>query len=195
MHRRFVVVTLCFIVCLVLPRLVVAQNPEPTALIQIHLPLVMTPDASIQTAEQQKMAKDLLVLVNAERSTAGCGPVRFDERLTTASQGHSRSMAEENYFGHVAPDGTTARGRADAVGYEGLIGENIAAGQSTAEQVMQGWMNSAGHRDNIMNCRYTQIGIGYLYESNDAPGIRMPSGETSDWPFYHYWTQMFGMPE
>ncbi|NJM05198.1 CAP domain-containing protein [Candidatus Gracilibacteria bacterium] len=198
MHRRVCIAALLLVFCLALPRFAAAYRMQagPAATITVHLPLIILPPAApTQTPEQRQMADELLGLVNAARATSGCAPVTFEAHLTAAAQGHSRSMAEQDYFDHIGPDGATARDRADAAGFSGQVGENIAAGYTTAEQVMQGWMNSEGHRKNILNCDYSHVGIGYLYQSNDQPGVRMPSGEPSDWPFYYYWTQMFGIPE
>jgi uncharacterized protein YkwD len=77
--------------------------------------------------------------------------------------------------------------RALAAGYDGSVGENIAVGYASASAVMADWMASPGHRDNILNCNYRHIGIGYYYQANDQ---RIAEGG----PFYHYWVQVFGNP-
>jgi uncharacterized protein YkwD len=112
-------------------------------------------------------------LVNAERASR-CGPLAVDDRLATAAQRHSDDMAAHDYFSHTSLNGDTLADRAEAAGFTGgMLGENIAAGQRTPEDVMAAWMDSAGHRANILNCDYTVIGVG-LNEDG--------------W----YWTQMFG---
>ena len=115
------------------------------------------------------------VLVNQERATAGCGPVRNDERLRRAARGHSRDMAERDYFSHDSLDGRSPWGRAEAAGYTRAIGENIAKGQRTPQDVVASWMDSPGHRRNILNCDAKAIGVGLAYDGDAA-----------------VWTQLFG---
>ncbi|WP_241668139.1 CAP domain-containing protein [Pedococcus bigeumensis] len=118
-----------------------------------------------------------LSLVNSERAKAGCGAVRSNSALQRAAQGHSADMAAKNYFSHTSKDGRTFADRIRAAGYGGsTIGENIAAGQSTASAVMRSWLASSGHRANILNCAFTAIGVGYARGGS----------------YGHYWTQDFG---
>ncbi|MFB9908061.1 CAP domain-containing protein [Allokutzneria oryzae] len=112
-------------------------------------------------------------LVNQARSEAGCSALRIDERLANAAQRHSVDMAERNYFSHTSPDGASFVDRARAAGYASPGGENIAKGQRSAEQVMESWMQSSGHRANILNCQFTSLGMGL---------------DTRGW----VWTQVFG---
>jgi uncharacterized protein YkwD len=159
--------------------------PAPTA---IYLPL-LAGGASLLSVEEQVMATQVLALVNAERAKAGCGPLSLSDELTAAAYGHSTDMAQNNFFSHTGSAGTSVSQRVAAAGYSGgYVGENIAAGHSSPEEVMSGWMASAGHRKNILNCAYVHIGIGYVYQTNDAP----LSG--ASWPYYRYWTQVFGAP-
>jgi uncharacterized protein YkwD len=118
------------------------------------------------------------VLVNRERAKAGCGAVHTDERLRSAARGHSRDMATNDYFSHTAPNGSTFVDRAAAAGYppDQAGGENIAMGYRTPADVMDGWMNSQGHRANILNCDFKAIGVGLARDSSGTP----------------YWTQVFG---
>ena len=118
-------------------------------------------------------AEVVVYLVNAERASR-CGPLAVDERLATAAQRHSDDMAAHDYFSHTSLNGDTLADRAEAAGFTGgTLGENIAAGQRSPEEVMAAWMASAGHRANILNCDYTVIGVGLNQDG---------------W----YWTQMFG---
>lgn len=98
---------------------------------------------------------------NTRRASAGCAPVQADPRLTAAAQAHSDDMANRNYFSHTTPEGITFDARIKAAGYPSPGGENIAKGQATARDVMAAWMDSAGHRANILNCAFTAIGVGY----------------------------------
>lgn len=113
-------------------------------------------------------------LVNEERAKAGLKPVTLQKNIYAAAQ--VRAQETEVSFSHTRPDGTkftTALAQA-GVTYRGA-GENIAWGQRTPEQVMNGWMNSAGHRANILNEKFTSIGVGYY---QNAAGT-------------NYWTQLF----
>ncbi|MBF5044841.1 matrixin family metalloprotease [Aggregicoccus sp. 17bor-14] len=130
----------------------------------------------------------VLELVNQARAAgATCGTTAYapapalalDARLRTAARLHSQDMADQNYFSHTSLDGRSPGDRMAAAGYTGgTWGENIAAGQTTPESVMQGWMASAGHCTNIMNPNYRLIGVGY--GANSASTYRV------------YWTQDFG---
>ncbi|WP_229369259.1 CAP domain-containing protein [Umezawaea beigongshangensis] len=118
--------------------------------------------------------EDLVVaIVNAKRAEAGCAALKIDDRVTTAAQKHSSDMAARNYFSHTTPEGVDFGTRMKAAGYPSPGGENIAAGQRTPEQVMESWMNSPGHRRNILDCSFATIGVGL---------------DTNGW----YWTQNFG---
>jgi uncharacterized protein YkwD len=119
---------------------------------------------------------EVLDLVNKERAQAGCKPLRFDSRLAAAATAHSEDMAKRGYFEHDNPDGTSPADRIEAIGYKwSSEGENIAAGYDSAEKVMDAWMHSEGHRENILNCGFTDIGIGVADYGYEAP----------------YWTQDF----
>ncbi|MCM2425899.1 CAP domain-containing protein [Streptomyces sp. RKAG337] len=117
----------------------------------------------------------VLKLVNAERAKVGCSPVTADPSLAKLAQAFSEDMAIRDFFDHTDPDGDTPWDRAKSAGVTNLGGENIARGQADADAVMTAWMNSAGHRANILNCDYKTLGIGVHY----APG--------GPW-----WTQDFG---
>ena len=95
-----------------------------------------------------------------------------------AAQGHSEDMAANNFMAHEGSDGNGPGFRANAAGYpSGFVGENVARGYRTADAVVDGWIDSDGHCNNLMNGQYNEIGIGYAVNPN--------TGE----PF---WTQLFG---
>ncbi|WP_435738241.1 CAP domain-containing protein [Cellulosimicrobium sp. PMB13] len=100
-------------------------------------------------------------LTNAERAAAGCGPLAVDDRLTAAAQLHSEDMLAQDYFDHTSLDGRSPWDRAEAQGYENPGAENIAKGQATAEEVVRAWMDSPGHRANILDCDLREIGVGH----------------------------------
>jgi uncharacterized protein YkwD len=123
--------------------------------------------------ELEAVEDEVVDLVNAERVDAGCRPLNVDAKLAQAAQDHSADMAERDYFDHTTPEGLTFAERIVNAGYPTPGAENIAVGQQTAEQVMEGWMNSDGHRANILNCELTNIGVGFVEDGM-------------------YWTQDFG---
>ncbi|MFI6092679.1 CAP domain-containing protein [Streptomyces sp. NPDC051218] len=118
---------------------------------------------------------DVLTLVNQERAKVGCSPVSGDSALASLAGDFSADMAERDFFDHTDPDGATPWDRAEKAGISDLGGENIARGQANAQSVMDAWMNSDGHRANILNCDYKTLGVGAHF----APG--------GPW-----WTQDFG---
>ncbi|NUS01102.1 MAG: CAP domain-containing protein, partial [Nonomuraea sp.] len=97
-----------------------------------------------------------------ERAKGGCRPLAHDPQLHAAAAGHSADMAAKGYMDHTSKDGRTFMDRIRAAGFTGgsAFAENIAYGQRTAADVVSAWMNSSGHRANIMNCAYTLIGVG-----------------------------------
>ncbi|MFI9051242.1 CAP domain-containing protein [Streptomyces sp. NPDC053427] len=132
-----------------------------------------TPSAS---ADPESSAEaEVLSLVNQERAQAGCSPVTADKELAGLAQGFSDDMAARGFFDHTDPDGDTPWDRARDLGITNLGGENIARGQANAQSVMDSWMNSSGHRANILNCEYKTLGVGAHF----GPG--------GPW-----WTQDFG---
>jgi len=123
------------------------------------------------TKPSQNIDKNLLLqLVNKARSTGcQCGetwfpktsPVSWNNQLESAAIEHSQDMFRKKYFSHNAPDGSNAGDRIKKSGYKWkLYGENIATGQTSEEQVVGGWLKSAGHCKNIMNSDFTEIGAG-----------------------------------
>ncbi|MGW7283824.1 CAP domain-containing protein, partial [Streptomyces sp. NPDC054844] len=103
----------------------------------------------------------VLALVNEERASAGCSPVTANDRLTRAADDYSDVMADSGVMSHTGPDGSTMTTRVEAAGYQwSTLGENIARGQADAASVMDSWMNSPGHRANILNCSFKELGVG-----------------------------------
>ncbi|MBT2477685.1 sigma-70 family RNA polymerase sigma factor [Streptomyces sp. ISL-94] len=124
----------------------------------------------------QGAAGQVVALVNAERAAAGCGPLQEDAQLRTAAQRHSDDMVNRDFFSHTNPDGADPGRRTTAAGYKwSTYGENIAKGQQTPQSVMDSWMKSPGHRANILNCSFKDIGVG-IHQGAGGP----------------WWTQNFG---
>ncbi|WP_103512708.1 CAP domain-containing protein [Streptomyces sp. SM13] len=111
---------------------------------------------------------EVLALVNQERAKVGCSPLSTSAPLTSLAQKFSEDMAARGFFDHTDPDGDTPWDRAAQAGVQGLGAENIARGQADAQAVMEAWMNSDGHRANILNCDYKTIGIG-VHEGSGGP--------------------------
>ncbi|WP_405673483.1 CAP domain-containing protein [Streptomyces sp. NBC_01530] len=131
----------------------------------------LTPDGLKRTAAE------VVELTNRERGRAGLPPLATDPLLAGAAQAHSADMVARAFYSHTSPEGTQPWDRAAAAGARRRsIGENIACGQRSPAEVVEGWMNSPGHRANILKTDFTHIGIGF------AGGG--PAGT--------YWTQLFG---
>jgi uncharacterized protein YkwD len=102
----------------------------------------------------------VIALTNQQRAAAGLGALSTDGRLTAAAQRSSNDQAAHETMSHTGSDGSTVATRATAAGYHWhIIGENVAVGYESATSVMTGWMNSAGHRANILNPQFKNIGV------------------------------------
>ncbi len=124
-----------------------------------------------------RTATEVIVLTNAERASAGLPPLAGDPLLTHAAQAHSDDMVKRAFYSHTSPDGGEPWHRAAAAGStRRAIGENIACGQRSPAEVVRGWMDSPGHRANILKAGFTHLGIGFA--GGGAAGT--------------YWTQLFG---
>ncbi|MGI5050298.1 sigma-70 family RNA polymerase sigma factor [Streptomyces sp. JAC18] len=134
------------------------------------------PMAAPEASSAPSVADEVIALVNTERAKEGCGAVSGNGLLAKAASDHSADMVARDYFSHTSPDGTDPGARITAAGYRwSTYGENIAKGQQTAESVMDAWMNSEGHRANILNCALKELGVGRV-DSSGGP----------------VWTQNFG---
>lgn len=149
-----------------------ASGGEPTALI---------PVCCSHSAEERAHADEVFDLLNAYRAAHGLAALARDEGLDQAIQGHCHHMAIHPFFNHVAPEAEIANPwtRAEMCGAQ-AHGENIAAGQSSAADVMQSWRDSPGHNANMLNPNYQRVGIGAY------------AGEVGS-PYSFYWGQLFGM--
>lgn len=149
------------------------KTPSPAA------PATKAPDkAEAPAAGLSKEAAaeaEVLRLVNEERAKVGCSPLAASSALADLAGDFSRAMAEGGFFDHTDPSGASPWDRAAKAGITNLGGENIARGQADAAAVMEAWMNSPGHRANILNCDFKTLGVGVHF----GPG--------GPW-----WTQNFG---
>ncbi|WP_449515996.1 CAP domain-containing protein [Clostridium sp.] len=134
-----------------------------------------TPTATNLT-ENNKLENEVIVLVNQERAKQGLAPLKANSALSNVARTKSEDMRDNNYFSHTSP---TYGSPFDMMKKFGITytaaGENIAMGQPTAASVMEGWMNSPGHKANILSANFTEIGVGV---AKDASGTI-------------YWTQQF----
>ena len=145
--------------------------------------------ASNPTGEAD-LGRRVLALANQARASArSCGPRRFapapplawNDLLAQASLAHASDMAQYQYFSHAGRDGSQAGQRAQRAGYAWkAVGENIAAGQSTPEEVVAGWIASPGHCANLMSPAFSAMGVAYAVNPSSRMGI--------------YWAQVFGAP-
>ncbi|WTU55637.1 CAP domain-containing protein [Streptomyces sp. NBC_00056] len=134
----------------------------------------VSPSAPATTAPESGDAARVLTLVNNERSKAGCTPLTMNAKLTKAAQEHSKDMASHQNMSHTGSDGSSPDDRITRAGYSwSSYGENVAYGYATPEKVMAAWMSSPGHKRNILDCSFKEIGIG----------LAQPNS---------YWTQDFG---
>jgi uncharacterized YkwD family protein len=117
---------------------------------------------SEETQAEMTQAEAVLKLVNAERKKAGVQPLTLSEKLTNIAYTKAKDMADKNYFSHQSPTYGSPFDMLKQFGVSySYAGENIAAGQKSAEEVMNSWMNSSGHKANILNENYTQLGVGF----------------------------------
>lgn len=108
-----------------------------------------------------RVRAEVLAAVNAERKKAGAPPLKPNARLDQAAQRHAQDMLARHYFAHESPGGKTVRERAREAGYDWrAIGENIAEGQLSVAEVMDTWTHSPGHRRNILDPNYRELGVG-----------------------------------
>jgi uncharacterized YkwD family protein len=154
------------------------QEPEQKPEVPEEKP--ETPEQKPETPEQKPESSALHAfekrvgeLVNAERAKAGLKPLVLDESLSLKAREKSRDMAKNNYFSHNSPTYGTPFEMMQSMGITyRSAGENIAMGQRSPEAVVEAWMNSPGHRANILSPSFTHLGVGYIADGN-------------------YWTQWF----
>jgi len=163
------------------PSPVSSPQPAPSALPTATPTPAPVPTPSAEPASADELAAEVVRLVNVERAKEGLAPLGTFDSLTEAAQLRAPELA--TLFSHDRPDGTSCFTALDATGAKTNAytwGENIAAGNKTAAATVEQWMNSPGHRANILNKDFTHIGVGYA----------------SGGPYRHNWVQMFvGIPE
>jgi len=127
--------------------------------------------------------EEMLTRVNAVRKKEGLKPLRLNSNLEKAAQRHAEDMLARGYFAHESPSGTTVSERARKAGYDwSAIGENLAFGQTSVGEVIETWMNSPGHRKNLLSRNYSELGVG------------LALGKGQDGKYQVLWVQNFGSP-
>ena len=144
---------------------------------QIKNPNLIYPNDVITIPEQDSAVlnyeKEVVRLVNKERTSRGLNALTLDWQLSRVARYKSQDMHDKKYFSHTSPTYGSPFDMIRAFGFSyRSAGENIAKGQRTPQEVVSAWMNSSGHRANILNASFTKIGVGYVADGN-------------------YWTQMF----
>lgn len=121
-------------------------------------------------------ASEFANLVNQHRDTKCSNSLTWNTSVFQVAQAHSQDMKDRSFFSHDNPDGKSPFDRLTDAGISySAAAENIAKGQSTAQEVLNAWLNSSGHKTNIENCTYTEHGVGYVADGN-------------------YWTHVFIKP-
>lgn len=149
------------------------QNEQPVSVPEVTPSVPVQDNNSNNITGVSAYEQKVVELVNEVRVQNGLSPLTLDPQLSEVARKKSQDMKDKNYFSHTSP---TYGSPFDMMKQFGIsyktAGENIAMGQQTPETVMNAWMNSEGHRANILNGSFTQIGVGYVADGN-------------------YWTQMF----
>jgi len=166
----------------------VPSRSAPTLLLAIALALVAlaapasalaasagcaSADALPGVTSEAALSKATVCLINRERARRGTRGLRTNRRLTRAAASHTRDMIQKRYFEHVSQTGRDVVDRLLSSGYLGrvrkwVVGENLAWGigtRSTPREILASWMSSPGHRQNILNRRFREIGIGVVFSA------------------------------
>lgn len=155
---------------------IISANP------QIKNPALIYPGQKLtipQINDVKSLESEVIRLVNVERSKNGLGPLTQNWELSRVARYKSQDMMNKGYFSHTSPTYGSPFRMMESFGIRfSAAGENIAKGQRTPAEVMRDWMNSPGHKANILNGSYQQIGVGVAKDSSGR----------------FYWTQMFIKP-
>ncbi len=127
------------------------------------------PAVSAAVSAAINVSVDCLALANNARTAAGLAPLTIDSRITAAAEAHSAEQATRKQMTHTGLNGSNAGKRMTAQGYRwSMWGENVAAGQPDCAAVVGAWMNSSGHRANILNPGFVHVGIGAVRGTDDV---------------------------
>lgn len=163
-------------------------------IISILLTLLSILAGFIVTVEAQgdetAFAEQVLTLTNEARAAEGLPPLSANDTLVAVAQAYAQNMADNDFMAHDDPhSGQSAGDRVTSAGYLWQnVRENLAAGSDTPEEVVQGWLDSPGHRENLLAADISEIGVGIVFDPDDV----FPS---TDAPYRRYWVQVFALPE
>ena len=158
------------------------ETPAPPSTTVQTTVISTTTTVPLPADVDQSWRLEVLKLTNQERSKQGLGPLAICPTLDNAAQMHAEAMKKEGFFEHENPfTGEDPSSRGEQAGYGPYVGENIAMGYQTPREVVRGWMDSPGHRENILSS-YLHLGVGI---SNGGSGKYGPGG-------WFYWVQNFG---
>lgn len=142
--------------------------PALAMILMVLLPQGALAEPSAAPADSSSQLMRVLELTNAQRVAAGLLPLRWNQALSSAAAAHAGDMAARGYFAHNSPEGVTPTDRAKGAGYEAYgwgghyVGENLARGYASSEDAFRGWMESPGHRANILNGKYREMGAALV---------------------------------
>jgi uncharacterized protein YkwD len=152
--------------------------------------VLAAPFAAPALEDTREVSERVVDLANEARSRSRrCGsksfpaapPLTLAAKLTRAAREHAQDMAKHSELAHEGSDGSTPAQRVTREGYAWrTVGENVAAGPTTADEVMAGWLASPGHCENLMDPRFTEMGLAYTVDSTSDSGV--------------YWAQVFAAP-
>jgi uncharacterized protein YkwD len=154
----------------------------------------MQASAAVSTSQKHKSSNGkidafinrVFQLTNVFRQQNQLQPLTYSSHLASAAQTHSQNMALQDFFSHIGQDGSTSSSRILSTGYQySWAAENIAAGYTTPEAVVQGWIDSPSHRVNLLNSNLKEIGIGHYFLARDTGNVN----------YHNYWTQVFATPK
>lgn len=156
--------------------------PNLAALLLVAI-MFSRPSAADDAALEGRAVAEVLAATNRERSAAGLKPLTLNAQLSASAAWMAADMAKNAYFSHSDRHRRAPKDRITAFGYRdwAMVGENLAGGQESATSVVAAWMKSAGHRANILDTAFTEIGIARVYEPMS--------------PYRYYWVQTFGRPQ
>lgn len=159
------------------PSVEAPATTKNSGVILSETPPSSSPKDNNREASTSSIATQMLAAVNAERAARNLPSLTLNAQLSQSAQQYAKLMQDKSFFSHTSPSGTTFKDRNESAGYTNWawMGENIAVGQTSVAEVVEDWMNSEGHRANILEPRARELGVGYV-------GGKSP-----------YWVQEFGV--
>ncbi len=156
--------------------------PQPTrTLVAPTLPTATVVPISTSVGLPNELEAEVIVLINRVRAERGLSALVVEDRLMAAAQAHSQDMATHGLFSHTGSDGATPADRLARQGYDwSLYAENLGCGYTSPADLVQGWMDSSGHCDNMLLAGATHVGVSLVYHQDKT--------------CTYYWTALFAQP-